>query len=42
MSDSELKAVYLMYRDGDDYFSFYEIKEEFERRDKQKLWGKNV
>lgn len=41
LSDSELKAIYLMYREGDDTYSFYQIKEEFERRDKEKIWGKN-
>lgn len=40
MRDSELKAIYLMYREGDDYYSFYDIKQEFERRDKLKIWGK--
>lgn len=40
MSDSELKAIYLMYREGDNHYSFYEIKAEFEHRDKEKLWGK--
>lgn len=40
MSDSELKATYLMYREGDDYFTFDEIKAEYKRRDDDKLWGK--
>lgn len=40
MRDSELKAIYLMYREGDDTYSFYQIRDEFERRDKEKLWGK--
>ena len=35
MSDARLKATYLMYRDGDDTYQFYEIKEEFERRAKE-------
>lgn len=37
--DSRLKAIYLMYTDGDDAYSFYAIKEEYERRDKKDLWG---
>lgn len=41
MADSRLKAIYLMYRDGDDRYSFYDIKEEFQRRDDKKLWGDN-
>lgn len=40
MSDSELKATYLMYRDGDDEYSFIDIKQEYKRRDKARLWGK--
>ena len=35
MSDSRLKATYLMYRDGDDSYSFFDIRDEFERRAKE-------
>lgn len=41
MKDSELKAVYLMYREGDDHYTFNEIHAEFKRRDDDKLWGKD-
>ena len=39
--DAELKAIYLMYREGDDAYSYMQIYEEFKRRDENKLWGKN-
>ena len=39
MPDSRLKATYLMYRDGDDTYPFYEIAEEYQRRDEKHLWG---
>jgi len=42
MTDEALKATYLMYRDGDDEYSFIDIKEEYTRRDKNKLWGKHT
>ena len=39
IADSRLMAIYIMYRDGDDTYSFFEIKEEYQRRDDKKLWG---
>lgn len=41
ITDERLKATYLLYRDGDDTYQFDEIKDEFTRRDKAKLWGKH-
>lgn len=42
MSNSELQATYLMYMDGDDNFTFNEIKTEWKRRDDIELKKNSV